>query len=110
MDTALNYFKNQQPYLEGFLSDPFVPNNNSACERNNAGYAILCNNIKFVDSIDGAVATADLYSLAATVKAQGTDFYTYILYIKKTARCTGGTGREGFPKYGRSGRIHVLVC
>ncbi len=25
MEKALNYFKNQQPYLEGFLSDPFVP-------------------------------------------------------------------------------------
>lgn len=80
---ALNYFKNQQPYLEGFLSDPFVPNNNSACERDNAGYAILRNNIKFIDSIDGAVATADLYSLAATAKAHGADFYTYILYILK---------------------------
>lgn len=83
MDKALNYFKNQQPYLEGFLSDPFVPNNNSACERDNAGYAILRNNIKFIDSIDGAVATADLYSLAATAKAHGADFYTYILYILK---------------------------
>lgn len=83
MDAALNYFKNQQPYLEGFLSDPFVPSNNSACERDNAGYAILRNNIKFIDSIDGAGATADLYSLAATAKAHGTDFYTYILYILK---------------------------
>ncbi len=83
MEKALNYFKNQQPYLEGFLSDPFVPNNNSACERDHAGYAILRNNIKFIDSIDGAAATADLYSLAATAKAHGADFYTYILYILK---------------------------
>jgi len=83
MEKALNYFKNQQPYLEGFLSDPFVPNNNSACERDHAGYAILRNNIKFIDSIDGASATADLYSLAATAKAHGADFYTYIQYILK---------------------------
>lgn len=46
---------------------PFVPNNNSACKRDHSGYAILRNNIKFIDSIDGAVATADLYLLAATI-------------------------------------------
>lgn len=83
MYDALNYFKNQQPYLEGFLNDPFAPSNNSACERDNAGYAILRNNIKFIDSLPGATATADLYSLAATAKANGTDFYTYILYVMK---------------------------
>lgn len=54
-----------------------------ACERDHAGYAILRNNIKFIDSIDGASATADLYSLAATAKAHGADFYTYIQYILK---------------------------
>lgn len=97
MEKALNYFKNQQPYLEGFLSDPFVPNNNSACERDHAGYAILRNNIKFIDSIDGAVATADLYSLAATAKAHGADFYTYILYIlKKLPRVLEGQEGKDF--------------
>ncbi len=54
-----------------------------ACERDHAGYVILRNNIKFIDSIDGASATADLYSLAATAKAHGADFYTYIQYILK---------------------------
>lgn len=83
IDKLLNYFKNQQLYLEGFLSDPLVPNKNSTDERDNAGYAILRHNIKFIDSIDGAVATADLYSLAVTAKAHKADFYTYPLYILK---------------------------
>ena len=81
MYDAIQYFKNQQPYLEGFLHDPYVPSNNSACERDFAGYAILRNNIKFIESLSGASATADLYSLAATAKAHGLDFYSYILYV-----------------------------
>ena len=81
MYDAIQYFKNQKPYLEGFLQDPYVPSNNSACERDFASYGVLRNNIKFIDSLDGGSATADLYSLAATAKAHGLDFYTYILYV-----------------------------
>lgn len=83
MYDALQYFINQEKFLRGFLDDPGIPAHNSACERDNAGFAVLRNNIKFIDSISGAAATADLYSLAATAKAHGIDFFTYMRYILK---------------------------
>jgi len=83
MYDALQYFINQEKFLRGFLEDPGIPAHNSACERDNVGFAVLRNNIKFIDSISGAVATADLYSLAATAKAHGIDFFTYMRYILK---------------------------
>ena len=83
MYDALQYFINQEKYLRGFLDDPLIPAHNSACERDNAGFAVLRNNIKFIDSISGAVATADLYSLAATAKAHNIDFFSYMRYVLK---------------------------
>ena len=86
MYDALQYFINQEKYLRGFLDDPLIPAHNSACERDNAGFAVLRNNIKFIDSISGAVATADLYSLAATAKAHNIDFFSYMRPDKNRRR------------------------
>lgn len=83
MYDALQYFINQEQYLRGFLDDPDIPAHNSACERDNVGFAILRNNIKFIESISGAVATADLYSLASTAKAHSVDFFAYMRYVLK---------------------------
>ena len=43
MYDALQYFINQEKYLRGFLDDPLIPAHNSACERDNAGFAVLRN-------------------------------------------------------------------
>lgn len=81
MDKAITYFKNNRSYFEASLDDPFIPNNNSACERDNAGYAILRNNIKFIDTIDGAYATAIMYSIKATCAANKADFESYLAFV-----------------------------
>ena len=51
MYDALQYFSNQDKYLRGFLDGPLIPAHNSVCERDNAVFAVLRNNIKFIDSI-----------------------------------------------------------
>ena len=83
MHEALVYARNQEPYLREFLNDPHVPNNNSAAERNHARFANLRSNIKMINSIDGAIATADAFSLVSNASEKGANIYYYFLYILK---------------------------
>lgn len=81
MHEALVYARNQEQYLREFLNDPYVPNNNSAAERNHVRFANLRNNIKMINSIDGAIATADSFSIVSTARENGANIYYYFLYL-----------------------------
>ena len=83
MEAALNYSKNQEIYLRGFLQDGQVPIHNSSCEQSIIPLCIGRNAWKMIDSIDGGTAAAYMYTLAETAKANGAKAYYYFEFLLK---------------------------
>ena len=79
MYDALQYFINQEKYLRGFLDDPLIPAHNSACERDNAGFAVLRN------------------------------IQLYALCPERTSGISCGPVFTGLPQHGRTGCIPAMV-
>jgi transposase len=78
---ALSYLKNQWPRLIGYLDDGRYPIDNNAAERAIRPFTIGRKNWMFAKSQAGAVASANLYSLVETAKANGMNPYDYLRYV-----------------------------
>lgn len=78
---AINYSINQEPYLRLFLSDAIIPLDNNDAERSIRAFCIGKKNFRIIDSKQGAEASAMLYSIAETAKANGLKPYEYFRYI-----------------------------
>ena len=78
---GLNYSINQEKYLKVFLEDGEVPMDNNAAERTIRGFCIGKKNWIMIDTISGAKASAVLYSLVETAKANGLKPYEYFKYL-----------------------------
>lgn len=78
---AINYSKNQKGYLCRFLKDGNVPIDDGATERHIRPFAIGRNNFLFCNSPDGAQATAILYTMVETAKANHANVYYYLKFI-----------------------------
>jgi len=78
---AINYSINQEPYLRLFLSDAIIPLDNNDAERSIRAFCIGKKNFQIIDSKQGAEASAMLYSIAETAKANGLKPYEYFRYI-----------------------------
>lgn len=78
---AVNYSKNQKEYLCRFLTDGNIPIDNGATERHIRPYTIGRNNFLFCNTIDGAEATAIMYTMVETAKANKANVYYYLKYI-----------------------------
>lgn len=74
---ALAYSINQEEYLRVFLSDPDVPMDNNAAEQAIRPFTIGRKNFVMIESSNGANASAILYSLVETAKANGLNTYKY---------------------------------
>ena len=70
---ALNYFVNHYEELSGFLKNGRYEIDNGWVERAIRKFAIGRNNWLFSTSVDGAKASAILYSLAVTAKLNNKD-------------------------------------
>ncbi|MCD8300670.1 MAG: IS66 family transposase [Clostridiales bacterium] len=81
---AVNYSKNQKEYLCRFLSDGHIPCDNGFAERNIRPISLLRKNSLFCDSIGGAKATAVMYSMVETARANGANAYWYLRYVLET--------------------------
>ena len=79
--TALNYSKNQEKYLRVFLDDPKLPLDNNDAERSIKKFCVGKKNWQIIDSKNGAEASAMMYSLAETIKANGLKPYEYFSYL-----------------------------
>ena len=75
---ALHYAKGQWPKLERFVKDGSYPIDNNACENSIRPFVIGRRNWLFADTVAGANASANLYSLLQTCKANGIDGYAYL--------------------------------
>ena len=74
---ALAYSINQEDYLRTFLSDGKVPMDNNYAEQAIRPFTIARKNFVLMESSNGAQASAILFSLAETAKANGLNTYEY---------------------------------
>ena len=78
---AVTYALNQEKYLKVFLTDGDVPIDNNASERAIRGFCIGKKNWQMIDTINGANASAIIYSIAETAKANNLKPYNYFEYL-----------------------------
>ena len=74
---ALAYSINQEEYLRVFLSDSNVPMNNNYAEQAIRPFTIGRKNFVMIESSNGAKASAILYSLVETAKANRINTFEY---------------------------------
>lgn len=75
---ALHYAEGQWPKLERFVRNGNYPIDNNACENSIRPFVVGRRNWLFADTVAGANASANLYSLLQTCKANGIDGYQYL--------------------------------
>lgn len=78
---AFSYTLNQEKYLRVFLTDGDVPMDNNASERAIRGFCVGKKNWQMIDTINGAKASAIIYSIAETAKANSLKPYEYFEYL-----------------------------
>ena len=78
---ALQYLQNQWDYLVGYLADGTYPIDNNLAETARRPFVVGRKNWLFANSQSGAKASANLYSLIQTAKANGLNPYEYLKQI-----------------------------
>jgi transposase len=78
---ALNYTLNHKKYFTNFLLDGRIPLSNNLSELAVKPVAINRKNSLFSDSVEGAVASAIIFSIINTATANCLDAYKYLEYI-----------------------------
>lgn len=78
---ALNYSVNQEKYLRTFLDDALIPLDNNDAERSIRTFCVGKHSWQIIDSVKGANASALLYSIAETAKANSLKPYEYFVYL-----------------------------
>lgn len=78
---GLTYCLNQEKYLKAFLDDPLIPLDNNAAEIAIRGFCIGKHNWHIIDTIEGAQASAIVYSIAESAKLNGLKPYDYFKYL-----------------------------
>lgn len=78
---ALNYTLNHKKYFTNFLLDGRIPLSNNLSEIAVKPVAITRKNSLFSDSVEGAVASALIFSIINTATANNLDAYKYLEYI-----------------------------
>ena len=77
----MQYSINQEKYLRAFLEDGEVPIDNSASERSIRPFCVGRSNWHVIDSIKGAQASAIVYSIVETAKANNLKPYEYLQHL-----------------------------
>lgn len=80
---ALHYLHGQWPKLIRYLDNGAWPISNNACENAIRPFVVGRRNWLFCDTVGGANASANLYSLIETCKANGVDAYHYLTALFK---------------------------
>ncbi len=80
---ALHYLHGQWPKLIRYLDDGAWPISNNPCENAIRPFVVERRNWLFSDTVGGATASANLYSLIETAKATDVDTYQYLIALFK---------------------------
>ena len=78
---AVTYAQNQKPYMENYLLDGRCSLSNNAAENAIRPFTVGRKNWLFADTPKGATASAVVYSLVETAKANGLNVYKYLKYL-----------------------------
>lgn len=78
---GLSYSINQEKYLRAFLDNGDIPIDNSACERAIRPFCVGRKNWNVIDTVEGAQASAIVYSIAETAKVNNLKPYQYFEYL-----------------------------
>ena len=78
---GLSYSINHEQYLRAFLDNGDIPIDNSACERAIRPFCVGRKNWNVIDTVEGAQASAIVYSIAETAKANNLKPYQYFEYL-----------------------------
>lgn len=78
---AFTYSLNQEKYLRAFLDDAALEMDNNTAERAIRPFTIGRKNWVMIDTLKGADASAVLYSIAETSRANGLKTYEYFRYL-----------------------------
>ncbi|WP_157657940.1 IS66 family transposase, partial [Burkholderia ubonensis] len=80
---ALNYMAGQWPKLNRYVDNPAWPIDNNACENSIRPFCLGRRAWLFADTVGGAKASANLYSLVQTCIANHIDVYRYLVDLFK---------------------------
>ena len=78
---AITYAQNQWPCLLRYLDSGLLDIDNNAAERAVKPFVIGRKNWLFAQTVNGANASATLYSLVETAKANGLEPYAWLRYV-----------------------------
>lgn len=78
---AVTYARNQKPYMENYLLDGRCSISNNISENSIRPFVIGRKNWLFSDTPKGADASAIVYSIVETAKANNLNVYTYLNYL-----------------------------
>lgn len=78
---AVVYARNQKTYMENYLLDGQLAISNNAAENAIRPFTVGRKNWLFADTPKGAAASAAVYSLIETAKANNLNVYTYLEYL-----------------------------
>lgn len=81
LGAALTYLRNQQPHLRRFLEDGRLPLENNGPERALRPIATGRKRWQFFGSFDGALAGANLFTVATTAKLFGVNVRGYLTWL-----------------------------
>ena len=78
---AVTYAQNQKPYMENYLLDGRCSISNNAAENAIRPFTVGRKNWLFADTPKGATASAAVYSIVETAKANGLNVYAYLQHL-----------------------------
>mgnify|MGYP002512093667 CR=1 FL=1 len=78
---AVTYTKNQKPNMENYLLDGRCALSNNVAENAIHPFTVGRKNWLFEDTPKGATASAAIYSIIETAKANGLNVYTYLEFL-----------------------------
>ena len=78
---GINYCINQETSLKAFLEDGDIPMDNNATESALRSFCLHKHTWKLIDSLDGANASAIIYSITETAKANNLNPFRYLEYV-----------------------------
>jgi transposase len=81
LGVAVNYLASNWSRLERYVEAGFLPIDNNAAERAVRPFTIGRKNWMFSDTPNGATASAQIYSLVETAKANGLEPYTWLRHV-----------------------------
>lgn len=91
---AVTYAKNQKPYMENYLLDGRCSISNNLAENIARPYAVGRKNFLFHDTVKGAQASAIIYSLIETAKANNINILKYLEMILTFMPAAKGNGKN----------------